>query len=164
MRRPVQLLVEMLYIKRNPDSWWSLPVFVVPKNTLHQIRRVVDTGYPNSCIHPSTGRFPILQAFPPYLKHAVGFASLDAFRGLEQLPVHEYSQNVYSIPSDMVPDRNKIRLHISIVDHCGLCGDISLEAMKTVSSLSYLRCWWRLEIHLLESPRSKYWYSSCDPS
>ena len=61
----------------------------------------VYTRYGNSQIDPISGCVSIVKVPFPYLKNATKFSSLDAFKNFWQLPLHEDSQEIYSIISDI---------------------------------------------------------------
>ena len=67
-----------------------------------------DTRYPNSQIESNVGCLPILEVILPFLKDSTEEASLDAFRGFWQFPLHEGIHEIYSILSDigkLIPER-----------------------------------------------------------
>ena len=87
-------LVKAGYIKRNYNSRWSSPSYVVPKKTSY--RMTIDLQYVNSQCEPLAGVMPILEVVLQHLNGSQLFATLDAFKGYWQFPLHEDSREILS--------------------------------------------------------------------
>jgi hypothetical protein len=100
MRKHVKVLEEMGNIGRNPHSRRSSPILVVPKpKAVDEFRVSVGTRYPNSEIVPIAVSLPVLDVILANLSEATDYASLDAFKGFWQLPLHPDFQEIYSLLS-----------------------------------------------------------------
>ena len=101
IRNHVEELERAGCIRKNPLTRWSSPILVVPKpGKVGEYRLVIDVRWPNSQITPIAPNLPILEVVLMYLEGAKFFASLDAFKGFWQFPLHEESQELYSFLTD----------------------------------------------------------------
>jgi hypothetical protein len=87
MKEFLKKLEEAGCVRKNPNSRWSSPLYVVRKPS-GDYRMKIDVRYPNSQIVPVAGVMPMMETVLIRLNGSKFFSSLDAFRGYRQFPLH----------------------------------------------------------------------------
>ena len=96
----IQQLLKCGFVKRNPQSRWASPMLIVKKPDGKGLRFTVDLRGVNNLIDKVIWPMPIFKVILQYLEGSGAYASLDAFKGFWQWPLHEDSQELLSILTD----------------------------------------------------------------
>jgi hypothetical protein len=99
IREFTEELLENGCIRKNPNSRWASPVYVVSKPSGGH-RLTIDFRYVNSQLYPIAGVMPHFEVVLQKLKGARLFSTLDCHKGYWQFPLSEKSQEVLSFLTD----------------------------------------------------------------